>query len=175
MSPHELSLTLECPVILLRNLDPSSGLCNRTRMTCKKFYRNMIFCEISSGYYKGEQVFIPRITLRTPSSLKYPFQFQRKQFPIKLCFAMTINKAQGQMRDRVGLYLRQPCFSHGQLYVGCSRVKRRADLKVFTTTHVEPYHSKQAVENILSFEILKKAQITPTNPLSHYSRSLHDV
>ena len=46
----------------------------------------------------------------------------RRQFPVRIAFAMTINKAQGQTLDRVGVYLPDPCFAHGQLYVAASRV-----------------------------------------------------
>ena len=49
-------------------------------------------------------------------------EFQRRQFPVRLAFAMTINKAQGQSFDRVGLLLHRDVFSHGQLYVALSRV-----------------------------------------------------
>jgi len=35
---------------------------------------------------------------------------------------MTINKSQGQTLGRVGVFLRTPCFAHGQLYVAASRV-----------------------------------------------------
>jgi len=52
-----------------------------------------------------------------------PFKFQRRQFPISLCFAMTINKSQGQSLSRVGFYLPHPVFTYGQLYVDISRVK----------------------------------------------------
>jgi hypothetical protein len=49
-------------------------------------------------------------------------EFQRRQFPVRVAFAMTINKAQGLSFDRVGLILQREVFSHGQLYVACSGV-----------------------------------------------------
>ncbi|XP_010687521.1 uncharacterized protein LOC104901629 [Beta vulgaris subsp. vulgaris] len=91
MSPRELVLKENCPVILLRNILPSAGLCNGTRLICKRFFPNIIECVITTGHHKGEHVLIPWIKLRPAVSTNYPFQFQRKQFPIKLSFAMTIN------------------------------------------------------------------------------------
>ena len=44
--------------------------------------------------------------------------------------SITINKAQGQTLDQVGVYLRKPVFTHGQFYVACSRVRSRQNLKV---------------------------------------------
>ena len=41
---------------------------------------------------------------------------------MRIAFAMTINKVQGQTLERVGIYLPEPCFTHGQLYVAASRV-----------------------------------------------------
>jgi ATP-dependent exoDNAse (exonuclease V) alpha subunit len=43
---------------------------------------------------------------------------------------MTINKSQGQAFDRLGPLLTQPVFSHGQLYVACSRVRSLTSMKV---------------------------------------------
>ena len=51
-----------------------------------------------------------------------PYVIKRHQFPVRLCFAMTINKSQGQSFDMVGVDLRQECFTHAQLYVALSRV-----------------------------------------------------
>ena len=47
---------------------------------------------------------IPRMNL-TPSESGLPFKFQRREFSISLCFAMTINKNQGQTLNKVGLLL----------------------------------------------------------------------
>ncbi len=60
-----------------------------------------------------------------------PFEFKRLQFPVRLAFAMSINKAQGQSLKVAGISLETPCFSHGQLYVACSRVGAGQNLFVF--------------------------------------------
>ena len=83
-------------------------------------HNNIIEAKISFGPYKGEAVLLPRIPL-IPSDSDLPFQFRRLQFPCKPCFAMTVNKAQGQTLKAVGVDLSSPCFSHGQMYVAFSR------------------------------------------------------
>ncbi|CAK9817738.1 ATP-dependent DNA helicase pif1 [Anthophora plagiata] len=60
------------------------------------------------------------------------FQFMRLQFPIRLAFAITISKAQGQSLELCGLDLHTNYFSHGQLYVACSRVAKPDNLYVCT-------------------------------------------
>lgn len=79
------------------------------------------------GPYAGTEVFIPRIPL-IPTGLA--FDFKRLQFPIKLAFAMTINKSQGQTLKVVGVDLTEQPFSHGQLYVAFSRVGSPSNLHV---------------------------------------------
>ena len=62
------------------------------------------------------------------------FQFKRLQFPIRLAFAITINKTQEQSLELLGLYLRTDCFSHGQLYVAYSRVGNPDNVFIYTET-----------------------------------------
>lgn len=105
LPPHELRVKKNCPIILLRNLDPHNGLCNGTRLVVRAFEENAIDAEIVNGQHAGNRVFIPRIPLSPSKDVSLPFKFKRKQFPIRLSFAMTINKAQDQTIPNVGIYL----------------------------------------------------------------------
>jgi hypothetical protein len=130
LPPHVLKLKIGCPVILLRNLDPANGLCNGTRLVVRGCQRNSIDAEIVLGQHAGKRVFLPRIPLCPSDDEMFPFQFKRKQFPIRLSFAMTVNKSQGQTIPNVGVYLPAPVFSHGQLYVAMSRATNRTNIKI---------------------------------------------
>ena len=105
---------------------------------------HVIEATIIGGEYAGNKEYIPRIPLL---STNLPFTFKRLQFPVRLSYAMTINKAQGQTLSTVGINLSNDCFGHGQLYVACSRVGD--DQKLF-------YHSpRENVTNIVYKEALK--------------------
>ena len=94
LPPHELKLKVDTPAMLLRNINPAAGLCNGTRLLVKKMAKNVLECEILNGERSGELVWIFKYTL-TSEKGRFPFMLSRKQFPIKLCYAMTINKSQG--------------------------------------------------------------------------------
>nr|VDD42957.1 unnamed protein product [Brassica oleracea] len=130
---HRLCLKVGAPVMMLRNLNQDQGLCNGTRMVVTRLGNRVVKARIMTGTDVGEEVLIPRIQL-SPTDTMHPFTFNRRQFPIRLCYAMTINKSQGQSLNQVALYLPRPVFTHGQLYVAMSRVTTPNGLKILDET-----------------------------------------
>lgn len=139
LPPGELKIKVGCPLILLRNLCPSRGLCNGTRMIVRRAGERVLEVQLIGGDHHGDIAFIPRISL-TPTSLPdFALKIRRRQFPVRLAFALSINKAQGQSVKYVGLDLRIPVFGHGQLYVALSRATSRSRVKVLLTDQTSPY------------------------------------
>jgi len=115
--------------MLLRNIDLKSGLCNGTRFIITRIGKFVLETNVIYESNIDEKVFISRLSLST-SDVKIPFKFQRRQFPISVSFAMTINKSQGQSLKNVGIYLPSHLFSHGQLYVAIFGVTSKQGLKI---------------------------------------------
>ena len=126
--------------MLLRNLNVHSGLCNGTRLIVKELHDNLIVAETITI---KQTVLIPRIKL-APSDINLPFVLEHRQFPVRLAYSMTINKAQGQTFDKVGIYLPAPVFSHGQLYVALSRAKSFKDIYM----QICDYNTGQAKQEV---------------------------
>ncbi|XP_026411031.1 uncharacterized protein LOC113306292 [Papaver somniferum] len=87
--PFKLDIKVGCPVMLLRNLTPKEGLCNGTRLVVTRCGRYVIEAKIITGEKAGEIVFIPRITFQ-PSPSELDIQTERRQFPIRVAYAMGL-------------------------------------------------------------------------------------
>ena len=93
-------------------------LCNGTRLIFNSVISNKVLsCTIVESQ---AVVLIPRITFASLSDDSWPIDWQRKQFPVKPAFAITINKSQSQTMQIAGLFLRPEV----------SRVRSPAKLKV---------------------------------------------
>ena len=122
MPPHVLTLKVGMPVMLLRNMDQSNGKANGTILKVLELGSRLIKAKIMNGSNAGDTMFIPCIKLYANESSQMPFRLIRTHFPIKPAFALTINKAQGQTLEKMGLYLPKAVFAHGMLHVALSRV-----------------------------------------------------
>ena len=146
---HVLKLKPGMPLMLLRNLNPRQGLCNGTRLV----YDGMVQSKLLQCRIVGSNrvVLIPRITF-IPKVGEYPFEWERRQFPVRPAFAITINKSQGQTMKEVGVWLRGPVFGHGQLYVACSRVGKPTSLRF--AVKKKPGAERGTVTNVVFKEVL---------------------
>ena len=99
------------------------------------------------GRHRGQEVLIPRITHHCNDS-RLSFTLCRRQFPVIGAFAMTINKLQDQSYNRVGIYLQNEVFSHGQLYVVLSCDRHPTNIKVAN----ENANAVEMVKNVIYHE-----------------------
>ncbi len=158
---HEINLKEGFVVKLLQNIRPRFGNVNGTRYVVERMTANFLFLISVSGTHKESVLSLPRMNC-APGTDDFPIpDFRRGQFPIRICFAMTINKAQGQsVTDKLGIDLSNPCFAHSQLYLALSRATHQKD--VYTCTTFGHHKTK----NVIYSEVLTSPAV---------SRSSHTV
>ncbi|VDM94402.1 unnamed protein product, partial [Onchocerca ochengi] len=128
MPPHVLQLKIGVPIIMLRNINQPK-FCNCTQFCSKKLMSSVVEVTVLTGPFKVEDEDV--LSLLIPMiSMDMPFQFKRLQFPMRLMFAFTINKAQGRSSELCSLDLEMDYFSHGQLYVECCRIGKPDNLYI---------------------------------------------
>jgi hypothetical protein len=126
-----LRLKKGCTLILTRNMLASLGLVNGTRLVLlsdpppEGDLISLLHVE-TVGLEHNTRHFIPRITfeLSTPGGLL----FVRRQYPVRLAYALTSNKSQGQTILKCVYDSTNESFAHGTAYVACSRTTGFATL-----------------------------------------------
>ena len=143
--------------MLLRNLKQRINLYNRTRLQVKHIRSKTLNYRILRGEHNDKQHYIPRIPLAPPNSNDLHTPFRRIQFPIRLAFSMTINKAQSQSLQQIGLYLYPEVFTHNQLYITLNRVTSKAGLSIITPGDLprrQPTRPTRYIKNKIIKQIL---------------------
>ena len=104
LPPTTLRLCPGALVMLLRNLDYEAGLCNGARCLVIAVAPRSLDVVVLTGKARGNRVFLPRVPM-SPAELTVPVKIVRRQFPVRLAWAVTINKSQGQSLRRPRLSL----------------------------------------------------------------------
>ena len=135
--------------MLLRNLCPTKGLCNGTRMSILSIGQKCLKVRKFGGEFDGNISLLLRISLSTTET-ELPFVVTGKHVPIKLSFAMSVNKSKSQTLGIVGLDLQYSAFTYGQLHVAMSRV---TDVKNLVVIH-KGHFNQVCTDNIVYPKVL---------------------
>lgn len=126
--PADMELVLKegARVMLLKN-DPHKRWVNGTVGTAKHLFSNSIEVEISGHTYTIDKETWTKYRYRYDAETKQLIKETVgtfKQFPVRLAYAITIHKSQGQTYDAVNIdYSNGASFEVGQTYVALSRCK----------------------------------------------------
>ena len=149
--PYSLPLQTNARYMILRNAAPP-GMCNGTQAVLLSFSRFMIKMRLLSGPGKSKIVHLPRFSFRvTSENSGLPFAFTRRQFPIIPSYCVSVHKSQGQSLDFIGLVAEKDAFSHGQVYVGMSRVGSWHQIAFFSPrgeTFIKNKVAKELIANM---------------------------
>ena len=118
--------------INLRNLSKRDALTNNARV---RIYLEILAIAFTTSTQGSNPVraAIPRIRFRFRFPFEELYHLRRAQFPLRLAYLMSLNKAQGQELKIALLDLRKPVFLHGHLYVRLSRVRTETNMAIFAT------------------------------------------
>ena len=118
MPVHALTLRVGMPVMCMQNLDVANGICNGTTMIVERLGENVVWCRVNTRFGQRLQPFAPTRFAYDSNG----FKFTRIQLPLRVAFAVTVNRAQGGTYDYVAYHSLHQIWAHGTLFVAVTRV-----------------------------------------------------
>ena len=94
---------------------------NGTYLIVRACLQYNIQVEIVKGLRRRCDVLLPHINLTCPDTRALSIPFVRLQYPLRLAFALTSHRSQGQSFDRVGILFHDLVFANRQLYISLFR------------------------------------------------------
>ena len=152
---HELELKIDDICILLANVDKEKGLTKNTRVRIIQLTQRFIRVATLNNIYPI-YANIPRFDVHIKIPFYKSYKILRHQFPLKLAYALTMNRSQGQEFEKLLVDLIIPPFTHGHLYVALSRIRKSENIKIFCTNHQILDDNIVITNNVVYDEILKK-------------------
>ena len=126
MPPHRITLKVGMVIMILRNFYQQNG--NGSRYLINQILSHLL---VATSIVR------------------------RRQFPVRPCFAMTVNTSQGQSLHRVGIFCSRDLFSHGRFYVAASRVGRSCRLRIIALDE-ETKKKHRFLSNVVYEEVLTR-------------------
>ena len=149
---HALTLKVGDVVMLTRNVDKQNGLVANVRVRVVQLRDHTVEVALHSEDANAPPKRFNVCRWRTLFRMSHTSDIliARIQFPFRLAYALTFNKAQGQDLHRVLVDISSNCgalldkdlhggaFAHGHLYVALSRVERSSNIAVFVDDATQP-------------------------------------
>ena len=166
--PHDLRLSVGCVCMLMRNMAP--GWTNGKRvvvLSITNYSVRVVDAEHWQGVdavHNADHVFcVPRILFDWKFS-RSGMMLQRRQFPLRLAYAVTFNKSQGKTLQRAVVDLRSSAFAHGQLYVALSRVRSRHDISILCNEDRIVTRAEDGERFITTLNVVERVQLVQSMP-----------
>jgi hypothetical protein len=170
--PHQLRLSVGCVAMVTRNLDAKFQ--NGTRVIITRIGNKTVEVldaavydpelPLHHAYQPGDKAIIPRI-LFDWKHRRIGLTIQRRQFPLRLAYAVTFNKSQGKTLKNVVIDIRNQPFAHGQLYVACSRVRNRQDITILCSPQNVHYAQNGEPEFVVAVNVVERCALLESLPL----------
>jgi ATP-dependent DNA helicase PIF1 len=151
--PHQLDLKVGDICILLRNFDREVGLTSNCRVRILQISHHVVRVQTLDDAYPITAS-LPRLTFKAQLPYGRSFTISRRQFPLKLCYSITVNRSQGCTLSKVVVDTSVEMFSHGALFVALSRIRMARNLAIFCLMSALASIPGVTVQNVVYKELL---------------------
>jgi ATP-dependent DNA helicase PIF1 len=151
--PHNLILKVDDLCILMRAVNKDEKFTTNTRVRIVSISRYIVrVCTLDADH--ARYCNLPRFLFKLRLPFGKSFTMTRRQFPLRLAYALTMNKCQGQTLHRCVVDLTHPPFMHGHLNVALSRIRDASQIALFVSEEQISQTGSVQTTNVVYPEIL---------------------